>query len=77
MFGTLIGFANSVSMSVNGFVHSPALGRNNTYSLPSLLLTPRSGSITEYAQDSINLNQLQSLMACAMYDIGILLFLSL
>lgn len=63
MFGTLIGFANSVSMSANGFVHSPALGRNNTYSLPPLLLTPRSGSITEYAQDSINLNQL--------HDIGV------
>lgn len=67
------------------FVHCPALSRNNTYTLTPLLLSPRSGSIAEYAQDSINLNQLhdigvpvsQSVMACAMYDIGILLFFSL
>lgn len=63
MFGALIGFANSVSMSANGIVHSPALGRNNTYSLPLLLLTPRSGSTEEYAQDSASLNQL--------HDIGV------
>lgn len=44
------------------FVHSPAVGRNSSHPTPSPAIS-RPGTITEYAQDSVNLNQL--------HDIGV------